>query len=435
MSFVDTAGPAASIAATAGTPQSTQVANPFASDLAALVTDGSGNPVPGASVTFSAPAGGGSGVFADGGTPGPTDTETTNASGVATSTPFTANTAAGSYSVDATVSGVAVPAVFSLTNTPGPASASTSAIAANPDTVPADGGTASNITVTLDDQYGNPVPGRAVTVAQNGSSIVHTVNGVTDSTGTAAFQATDSVGESVTVKATDATDSLSLSTPVTFTTKPLFTADTPPTTGTAGTPYAGYTFAATGFPTPTYGIASGTLPTGLTLGANGALTGTPTSAGVFTFTVKASNGTTPATTPPTTITVANPPNGPDVAVGLLRVAPLVSGRDDLYLVSVTNNGRVATSGPLTLSGTLPAGLSPGALAGIGWQCTATHQTFACTLRASLPARATSFLALAVHVTAPAGNVVVTTVTLGPPDGNPANNHATDTSTVVAPPRR
>jgi peptidoglycan/xylan/chitin deacetylase (PgdA/CDA1 family) len=85
---------------------------------------------------------------------------------------------------------------------------------------------------------------------------------------------------------------------------PAFTADTPPATGTTGTTYS-YTYKATGSPAPTFAVASGKLPTGLTLNATtGVLSGKPTASGAFTFIVRASNGVgTPAVSPSTTITI------------------------------------------------------------------------------------------------------------------------------------
>ena len=94
----------------------------------------------------------------------------------------------------------------------------------------------------------------------------------------------------------------------TYTAVPIaFTADAPPTTVTVGQPYT-YTYAASGNPAPTFSLASGTLPPGVTLNATtGVLSGTPTAAGTYTFTVTAANGTsTPAVSPTTTITAGNP---------------------------------------------------------------------------------------------------------------------------------
>lgn len=87
-------------------------------------------------------------------------------------------------------------------------------------------------------------------------------------------------------------------------TAPLFTASTPPG-GTVSTAYS-YTFTASGSPAPTFAVASGSLPAGLTLdSATGVLSGTPTTAGTSTFTVTASNGVAPdATTGTITVTIA-----------------------------------------------------------------------------------------------------------------------------------
>ncbi len=58
---------------------------------------------------------------------------------------------------------------------------------------------------------------------------------------------------------------------------------------TLGTPY-NQTITATGGTAPyTFAVTSGTLPPGLTLATNGTLSGKPTSAGSFTFTVTATD--------------------------------------------------------------------------------------------------------------------------------------------------
>jgi adhesin/invasin len=105
------AGAPASINAVSGTPQSTTVSTLFPMLLQAQVRDTAGNPVSGASVTFTAPASGPSGTFS-----GPTIV-TTDINGNAFAPLLTANSTAGSFTVTASVPGTAV-AVFSLTNLP-----------------------------------------------------------------------------------------------------------------------------------------------------------------------------------------------------------------------------------------------------------------------------------------------------------------------------
>ena len=61
-----------------------------------------------------------------------------------------------------------------------------------------------------------------------------------------------------------------------------------PAPGIVGKPYTSG-FTVTGAPPPTVTFISGELPPGLTLGSDGGLTGTPTQAGSYTFTVQADN--------------------------------------------------------------------------------------------------------------------------------------------------
>jgi hypothetical protein len=110
-SLTNTLGPASSTTATSGTAQIGAINSAFAAPLEAIVKDAGGNPVSGATVTFTPPASGARGTFGVGG-----NIATTNASGVATSGTFTANGTTGSYTVTASVPGVTTTASFSLTN-------------------------------------------------------------------------------------------------------------------------------------------------------------------------------------------------------------------------------------------------------------------------------------------------------------------------------
>jgi hypothetical protein len=150
-------GPPASIAATAGTPQTATVKTAFATNLAVTVEDAFGNLVAGATVTFTAPASGAGGTFAGG-----VNTATTNAQGVATAPVFTANTTAGSYTVTAKVGTVTTTPGFALTNQAG-AAASIKVASGTPQTATVNTAFAQQLAATVADAFGNPVAGATVT--------------------------------------------------------------------------------------------------------------------------------------------------------------------------------------------------------------------------------------------------------------------------------
>jgi len=158
-SLTNNPGTATSITTTAGSGQSVQINNAFATLLKATVTDNYSNPVPNVSVTFTAPATGASGKFANNTA---TTSVNTDSSGVATATTFTANSMAGSYTVQASTAGVASPANFSLTNTPGGAASITVTQGSGQSTqINMPFGT--TLQAVVKDSSNNPVPSVSVT--------------------------------------------------------------------------------------------------------------------------------------------------------------------------------------------------------------------------------------------------------------------------------
>lgn len=112
-----------------------------------------------------------------------------------------------------TTDNVHVNASVSVTYVAGPANAATSTVASSPSSVPADGTTASTVTVTLKDHFGNAVAGKAISLAAQPSttgSVIHAIHATTDASGDATFSVTDSTDEVVSFVATDTTDSLPL---------------------------------------------------------------------------------------------------------------------------------------------------------------------------------------------------------------------------------
>ena len=186
-SLTNTASTPTSIAAASGSLQSATVNTAFGSVLTATVDDTYGNPVPGVSVTFTAPSSGAGGLFSNSTA---TITGTTNASGQASES-FTANTKAGAYSVSVATSGVSTPAKFSLTNAVG-ASASITAASGTPQNVTVNTAFGSALVATVDDAYGNPVPGASVTFTAPSSGATglfsnssNTITGTTNASGQA----------------------------------------------------------------------------------------------------------------------------------------------------------------------------------------------------------------------------------------------------------
>ena len=104
---------------------------------------------------------------------------------------------------------IVTPQAVTLTFSAGTVDGTQSTVVAAPASVPADGSTASVITVTLADHFGNPVSGINVSLGQGtGQSVISPASAVSNSSGVATFDVTDTTSERVTYLATDTTDSL-----------------------------------------------------------------------------------------------------------------------------------------------------------------------------------------------------------------------------------
>ncbi len=184
-----------SIAVSSGSGQSAVVNTAFANPLVVIVKDSSGNPVSGATVTFTA----GTGIKVS------SSTATTNSSGQAsvTATPTSAGT---SLTVTASVSGVSTPASFTETGTaatPAPQTITFPTIASQvysgtPFTVQAPATASSGLPVTITVQSGSPatISGNTVTITGTG-----TVTLTATQAGNASYSAATPVTQSFTVTA------------------------------------------------------------------------------------------------------------------------------------------------------------------------------------------------------------------------------------------
>ena len=185
---------------------------------------------------------------------------------------------------------------------------------------------------------------------------------------------------------------------------PIVVATAAPPAGILTNAYPGFSFGVESGGTPpfTWTVTQGAVPPGLTLGADGSLSGTPTAAGSFAFTVTATDSAQPAgsRSQPFNVTINTP-------------APLVidPGQSSPTGVHSTPYGITftATGGYLPLSwavtsGTLPPGLtldSNGTLSGTPTQASSTPFAFTVTVTdSSTPTRATNSVAYAITISEP-----------------------------------
>lgn len=196
-----------------------------------------------------------------------------------------------------------------------------------------------------------------------------------------------------------------------------------PPAGIVTNGYPGFTFAvaSAGSPSPwTWAVTSGALPGGLMLFADGSLTGTPTAAGSFTFTVSVTDSAQPSASGSQAFSVTI--NKPDP----LLISP---GQTPPAGVHGTPYGFAffATGGYLPLSwtvtaGTLPSGLtlnSDGTLTGTPTAASSTPFAFTVTVTDS-------------RTPTPATNSVDYAITISEPGPPTINNTPPPTATVGSP---
>jgi hypothetical protein len=215
-------------------------------------------------------------------------------------------------------------------------------------------------------------------------------------------------------------------------TAPLAIITTSLATGTVGTHYTATLTASGGASPYTWSLAPGSsLPPGITLRADGTISGTPTAAGTRSVTVTVSDATTPARTATHALTLAvkAAPRRADLAVSNTHQGNFVSGHSGWYRLSVTNTGNAATTRATTVTETLPRGLSYTWAYGPGWTCRHTGATGTCTHTGALAPSATSSVMVLVQITASVAMTVTTTATVTPADTTPADNTSTDRVTV------
>ena len=125
---------------------------------------------------------------------------------------------------------------------------------------------------------------------------------------------------------------------------------------------------------------------------------------------------------------------PDLTIAKAHTGAFTQGQTGAsYTVTVTNNGPGATSGAVTMTDTLPAGLSATAVSGTGWNCTVSPAS--CNRSDALASGATyPAITVIVSVASNAPGTLTNTASVsGGGEINTANNSASDVTTINAVP--
>jgi hypothetical protein len=219
------------------------------------------------------------------------------------------------------------------------------------------------------------------------------ISGTPTATGTFSFivNLTDSSSPAQSITANL---SITISAPVT----PVQITTTSLAGGQTGASYS-TSLAASGGKTPySWSVSSGSLPTGLSLSSAGQISGTPTSAGTFSFTVKVTDASSPAQSATANLSITI-----TVAVATLQIttSALPAGQMNAsYSATLAATGGKTPYSWSVTGGSLPTGLSLSATTGVISGTTADSGVFSLTFQvkdASSPAQAaTSPLELSVN---------------------------------------
>lgn len=165
--------------------------------------------------------------------------------------------------------------------------------------------------------------------------------------------------------------------------------------GTTGTGYSSTLAASGGSGSYSWSVTSGSVPTGLTLNANGTLTGTPSATGSFTFEATATDTASASGAKSFTVTVANP-------VTVSTASPMPGATlNSAYSQTLAATGGTGSFTWARTAGTLPTGLtlsSAGLLSGTP----TAGGTFSFTVTATDGAGRTGSKAMSVTVAAAPG---------------------------------
>jgi uncharacterized repeat protein (TIGR01451 family) len=125
----------------------------------------------------------------------------------------------------------------------------------------------------------------------------------------------------------------------------------------------------------------------------------------------------------------------DLSVSVSHSAPFIVGQQGTYTIGVSNLGPSDAAATLTVTDTLPAGLTYVSGGGGGWSCSAVGQAVTCTRASALTNGSSTSFPIVVGVGAGAVPQVTDQATVSSPTHDPvsSNNTAQDTTPIDRPP--
>ena len=121
---------------------------------------------------------------------------------------------------------------------------------------------------------------------------------------------------------------------------------------------------------------------------------------------------------------------PDLALSKTHAGTFTAGSDGTYTLNVSNVGNGPTAAAITVTDTLPTGLTYSSASGANWTCAAAAQVITCTNPGPLAANASSAITLTVHIASNLTSGVTNTATVSVTgDTNSANDSASDIAQI------
>jgi uncharacterized repeat protein (TIGR01451 family) len=192
-------------------------------------------------------------------------------------------------------------------------------------------------------------------------------------------------------------------------------------TGAVGLAYS-QVLTATGVAPATFAMTSGTLPGGIVLNNSGTLSGAPTSAGTFVFTVTVTDAAGCSANRSYSLTTV--PNADVAITKTVSPDPVVVGSNLTYTIVVTNLGPGPATG-VVVTDVWPSGLT---FVSMSSGCSALNNVVTCNL-GTLASGASTTLTIVANATV--AQIITNTASVASVgfDPNPVNNTATTVSTA------